>query len=262
MKIFIFLLFTIGISASTFAEITSVKGIYQGKNLFVQNPLINKNKREFCIDSVMVNGHKIPDETHSSAFIISLEIMKFKLGEKITVAFYHKDDCEPMIINPEVLKPLSTFKLKNHKMKDDYLICKTTRESSQLTFFIEEYRWDRWLTIDEIKGKGGPDDNTYKIKVYPHNGKNMYRLKQVDHMNRVHYSDTMKYQLDIDPVELKTKNVVTEEIAFSKETLYQLYNRFGERVRFGGGTVIDVSDLSKGIYFLSYGDNVVEIKKR
>ncbi|MFO7790718.1 MAG: hypothetical protein R6V32_09120 [Bacteroidales bacterium] len=262
MRKIVVLLLILGFAANTFADVTRIKGVFQGKNLFVQNSLVDDKKGEFCIKSITVNGEKVPDEVRSSAFVVSLDRMGLELGQDITIVFKHEDDCAPLVINPEVLKPLSTFELKNHEMKDGKLIYETTGESSKLTFFVEEYRWDRWLTIDEIEGYGGPGDNTYKVKVYPHNGKNMYRLKQVDHMNRVHYSDTMKYQLDIDPVKLKTKSVVTDEIVFSKETLYELYNSFGERVRFGGGAVIDVSDLSKGIYFLSYGDNVVEIEKR
>ncbi|MFW5767659.1 MAG: hypothetical protein ACOCXO_04740 [Bacteroidota bacterium] len=244
------------------AEKMIVEGIYQGKNIFVKNSLVDDKKGEFCISNVTVNGENIPDELRSSAFVISLTRMDIELGEEITVEFQHEDDCSPLIINPEVLKPLSTYELAEHEMKDGYLVFQTTRESSKLKFYVEEYRWDRWLVIDEFMGYGGPDDNTYKVKVYPHNGLNMYRLKQVDHLNRTHYSDTLKYQLDFDPVKLRTRKRIKDEIVFSKETLYELYNEFGERLRFGGGRVIDVDDLPTGLYYLSYGDSVVEIEKR
>jgi hypothetical protein len=262
MKRLIIALISLLYVSGMFAETMSVEGIYQGKNLFVKNTLVDDNKGEFCITNVTVNGENIPDEIRSSAFVISLNRMDILLGEKISIEFQHEEDCSPLIINPEVLKPLSTFELLNHEMKDGYLIFRTTRESSKLKFYVEEYRWDRWLVIDEMMGLGGPDDNTYKVEVYPHNGLNMYRIHQTDHLNRIHYSDTLKYQLDFDPVKLKTRNKVKDEIVFSKETLYELYNEFGERVRFGGGMVINIEELPSGLYFLSYGDNVVEIEKR
>ncbi len=261
MKNIVVLLLPLLFTLNSVAKITRVEGIFQGKNLFVQNSLVDDKKGEFCIKSVTINGEEIPDEVRSSAFVISLDRMGLEMGEEITIVFKHANDCAPLIINTEVLKPLSTYKIADHEMKDGSLIIKTTNESSKLTFYVEEYRWDRWLSIDEIMGKGGPGDNTYKIKIYPHNGLNMYRLKQIDHMNSVHYSDTIEYNLDIEKVKLKTPGRVTDEIVFSKETLYELYNSFGERVRFGGGAVINVSDLPKDFYFLSFGNNVVEIEK-
>ncbi|MGC9331472.1 MAG: hypothetical protein ACP5DZ_06295 [Bacteroidales bacterium] len=261
MKNIVVLLLPVLLTLNSLAEITRVEGIFQGKNLFVQNSLVDDKKGEFCIKSVTINGEEIPDEVRSSAFIISLDRMGLELGEKITIVFRHENNCAPLIINPEVLKPLSTYKIKKHEIIGDYLVVETTNESSKLTFYVEEYRWDRWLSIDEIQGEGGPGDNTYKIRIYPHNGTNMYRLKQIDHLNRVHYSDTMEYYLDVEKVKLKTPGRIKDEIVFSKETLYELYNSFGERVRFGGGSVINVFDLPKGFYFLSFGNNVVEIEK-
>ncbi|MDA3820782.1 MAG: hypothetical protein PF590_10010 [Candidatus Delongbacteria bacterium] len=261
MKNIVVLLLPVLLTLNSLAEITRVEGIFQGKNLFVQNSLVDDKKGEFCIKSVAINGEEIPDEVRSSAFVVSLDRMGLELGEKITIVFRHENNCAPLVINPEVLKPLSTYKIAHHELKDGYLVFETTNESSKLSFFVEEYRWDRWLSIDEIMGEGGPGNNTYKVKIFPHKGINMYRMKQIDHMNRVHFSDTMEYQLDIETVKLKTPGRVTNEIVFSKETLYELYNSFGERVRFGGGAVIDVSDLPNDFYFLSFGNNVVEIEK-
>ncbi len=262
MKKPVVLMLFIAFTINGFAEIMRIEGIFQGKNLFVQNSLVDDKKGEFCIKSVTIKGEEIPDEVRSSAFVISLDRMGLELGEEITLVFKHENNCAPLIINPEILKPLSTYDLKHHEIKNGKLIFETTKESSKIPFIIEEFRWDRWLSIDEIIGKGGPGDNTYKVKIYPHNGLNMYRIKQIDHLNRVYYSDTIESQMNIDPVILKTQGRVTGEIEFSGETLYEIYNSFGERVRFGGGAVIDISDLPADFYFLNYDNNVVEIEKK
>ena len=83
----------------------SITGIYQGKNLYVQNPF-SSNNVGFCVTEVKVNGNITTDETQSSAFEIDLKAQNLKLQEPVTVVIYHKEGCNPKILNPEVLKPV------------------------------------------------------------------------------------------------------------------------------------------------------------
>lgn len=242
-----------------FAEELKVKGIYQGRNLFVQNSLVDEKTGDFCITKVTVNGEDVPDEIRSSAFVISLDRMDLELGEDITILFTYKKNCAPLIINPEVLKPLSTYKLKTHSVEDGFLVFETTQEASRLMFYVEEFRWNRWLQIAEVQGIGGPEDNDYRVKIYPCNGVNKYRLKQIDHLDRISYSDTLQLTFVVDEVMLLKEKKIKDRIEFSGETLYELYNEYGERVKFGGSTSIDISDLMPGKYYLSYDDKVMEI---
>ena len=262
MKKIIFLFLSFFVFSSILATELKMSGIYHGKNLFVQNSLLNETEGTFCISNVTVNGENVPDEIRSSAFVISLDRMDIELGEKIEVVFTHENNCAPLIINPEVLKPLSTYKLLEHKMVDGYLVFETTMEASRLPFFVEQFRWGKWVQIDELDGIGGPENNDYRVKIYPHNGTNLFRLKQIDHLDRISYSDTMSLYLEIDEVKLLTKKRAKDKIEFSAETLYELYNEFGERIRFGGGAMIDVADLKDGIYYLSWDDKVAEMEIR
>ncbi len=260
MKKVVFTLLSLLIVAIGFATELKMTGIYHGKNLFVQNSLLNDKEGLFCITNVTVNGENIPDEIRSSAFVISLDRMDIELGENITIIFTHESNCAPLIINPEVLKPLSTYELVGYKLQDGFLAFETTREASRLMFYVEEFRWGKWVQIDEFEGIGGPENNDYRVKIYPHNGMNIYRLKQIDHLDRISYSDTLKLHLEIDEVKLLTKKRAKDKIEFSAETLYELYNEFGERIRFGGGAIIDVVGLKDGMYYLSWDDKVAEIE--
>jgi hypothetical protein len=245
-----------------FAEELKVKGVYQGRNLFVQNSLVDEKTGDFCITKVIVNGEEIPDEVRSSAFVISFDRMDIELGEDITILFTHKENCAPLIINPEVLKPLSTYKLLAHRVEDGFLVFETTQEASRLMFYVEEFRWNRWLQIAEVQGIGGPDDNDYRVKIYPCDGVNKYRIKQIDHLDRISYSDTLQLAFEVDRVKFLNKKRIKDSIEFSGETLYELYNEYGERVKFGGDASIDISDLMPGKYYLSYDDKVVEILRQ
>src|ERR1700745_1336106 len=85
-----------------------LEGNYQGKNLYIQNPFGNGGVG-FCVTEVLVNGNVTVDETQSSAFEIDFKPHNLKIGDKIEVKIKHKTDCKPKVLNPEVLKPKSTF---------------------------------------------------------------------------------------------------------------------------------------------------------
>src|SRR5436853_1979756 len=87
-----------------------LEGNYQGKNLYVQNPFAGSGVG-FCVQKVEVNGQVTTDEINSSAFEIDFNNYQFKIGDKISVKITHKDDCKPKVLNPEVLKPKSTFEV-------------------------------------------------------------------------------------------------------------------------------------------------------
>lgn len=88
-----------------------LEGNYQGKNLYVQNPYGNSAGVGFCVTEVLVNGNITTDETNSSAFEIDMKSHKLNIGDKVEIKIKHKEGCKPKVLNPEVLKPKSTFEV-------------------------------------------------------------------------------------------------------------------------------------------------------
>ena len=86
----------------------SIEGTYQGKNLYVQNP-IDDEGFGYCATKVTVNGDIMPGGTGSGAFEIDFGIFNIALGEPVFIVIEHHDGCKPKILNPEVLLPRSTF---------------------------------------------------------------------------------------------------------------------------------------------------------
>ena len=97
-----------------------LEGIFQGKNLYVMNPFSSSGVG-FCVYEVTVNGQITTDEINSSAFEIDLSIFQFKLGDKLIVEIKHKENCKPKVLNPEILKPKSTFNITIIKVEDGKL---------------------------------------------------------------------------------------------------------------------------------------------
>src|SRR5262245_30930698 len=86
------------------AGVLVLEGNFQGKNLYVKNPLAVSGVG-FCIFEVTVNGQVTTDETNSSAFEIDFAPFQLNIGDPVVVKIKHKDDCKPSVLNPEVLKP-------------------------------------------------------------------------------------------------------------------------------------------------------------
>lgn len=238
-----------------------LKGVYQGKNIYVMNPFASSGVG-FCVFEVTVNGQMSTDEINSSAFEVDLTVYQFKKGDEVSIIIKYKDGCVPKIINPEVLKPQSTFEALNMKVDNNNLMTWTaTQESGSLPFVVEQFRWNKWVKVAEIEGKGTPGSNNYSVKVPAHSGNNRFRIKQVDYTRKPRYSKEVRYRSLEAPVTF-TPAKPENEIVFSRETFYEIYDYFGNLVDKGIATKVDISKLAKGDYFLNYDVNTVTFSKK
>ncbi len=175
----------------------------------------------------------------------------------------HKDDCKPKVLNPEVLKPKSTYEVTNMKLDADGTLKWTTKnETGKLPFVIEQYRWNKWVKVGETDGKGIGDNNEYVFKVTTlHSGENQIRLKQVDYTSQPRYSKPVKFVSTMPEVTFAPAKV-SKDITFSAETLYEIYDQYGNVVKKGFGKSVDCGNLAKGIYYLNYDNKTAEFIKK
>ncbi|MFB6307236.1 MAG: hypothetical protein ABEH43_09670 [Flavobacteriales bacterium] len=246
----------------SFGGVLVFEGNYQGKNLYVQNPF-TKAGVGFCAYEVLVNDKVTTDETNSSAFEIDLSVHDLEIGEKITVKVKYTDDCTPKVLNPEVLKPKSTFETIDIKVTDDRILKWTTKgETGELPYIIEQKRWNKWVRVGEVQGKGTPEKHEYSFKIQPHSGENIFRVKQVDYTGRPRVSPTAKYR-DPSMKELTfSPKKVSDKIMISGETLYEIYDQYGNIVKKGFDDTINVENLDKGLYYLNFDNKYKEFVKK
>ncbi|MBS1646713.1 MAG: hypothetical protein JST67_05180 [Bacteroidetes bacterium] len=244
-----------------------IEGNYQGKNLYVQNPFASGGVG-FCVTEVYVNGNLTTDETQSSAFEIDFKPHKLVIGDKIEIKIKHKDGCKPKVLNPEVLKPKSTYEVISMSVSPDGTLKWSTKaESGKLAYVIEQYRWNKWVKVGEVDGVGTASTNNYEFKVTPHSGKNQFRVKQTDYSGQPRLSKSVEYNnaagCDISFAPAK----VSKEISFNcsekpVETMYEIYDQYGNIVKRGYGSKVDCSNLAKGGYFLNYDNKMGEFVKK
>ncbi|GAB4377547.1 MAG: hypothetical protein Kow0075_06220 [Salibacteraceae bacterium] len=251
-------------TGAIYAGTIVLEGNYQGKNLYVKNPFGGSGVG-FCVYEVTVNGSVTTDEWNSSAFEIDLSVHNLELGDEVVVVIKHRDDCGgvPKVLNPEVLNPKSTFKTQSISVTPDgTLKWSTTDEAGVLTFIIEQYRWNKWVYVGEVEGKGRTGKvNEYSFKITPHSGENKFRVKQVDYTGIPRYSPVATFQSNDPPVTFSPTKV-EDKIEFSRETMYEIYDIHGNIVKKGFAKQVDVSNLKKGLYYLNYDNSTSEFMKK
>lgn len=174
-----------------------LEGNYQGKVLYVQNPF-SSGGVGFCVSEVKVNGNITTDELTSSAFEIDLKPHNLKIGDKVTIQIFHKEGCKPKVLNPEVLKPKSTYEIIAMSAdKDGTYKWSTKSETGKLTFIIEQFRWNKWVKVGEVEGVGTPTSNDYSFKIAPHSGKNQLRVRQTDYSGQPRLSKAVDFISDV-----------------------------------------------------------------
>jgi hypothetical protein len=257
---FLSLLLVVSINV-LFAGTIILEGNYQGKNIYVQNPFSGTGVG-FCTFEVRVNGDVTTDEVNSSAFEIDLANFQLEIGAKVVVTIKHKDDCKPKVLNPEVLKPKSTFEVIDMDIdKEGVFKWSAKGETGKLPYIIEQFRWNKWIKVGEVEGKGTPETNQYSFKIAPHTGENLFRVKQVDYTGKPRYSKSAKYrsmavEVTFSPIK------VSKDLIFSAETMFEIYDSYGNIVKKGFADKIDVTNLQKGIYYLNYDNKTDKFVKK
>ena len=234
------------------------EGHYQGKNLYVQNPFSGSGVG-FCVIAVYVNGDVTTDQVNSSAFEIDFSNLTLKVGSPVTVKIQHKLDCLPKVLNPEVLRPRSTFEtISINISEDEVLQWKTSGEQGKLTYIIEQYRWSKWVKAGEVDGDGVPGTHSYDFKISPHSGDNKYRVKQIDYTGKPRISPSTDFNSALAAISIPNPRV-KDKLEFTGETLYEIYDTYGNLVKKGFGKNIGVTNLKKGLYYINYDSKTGEV---
>ncbi len=242
------------------AGVVVIDGKYQNKNLYVQNSLSNSGVG-YCAYEVSVNGQVSNDEVNSSAFEVDLSQYQLKFGDDVSIKIKHKDGCIPKILNPEVLKPKPTFDIISFNIDPSGdLKWKTKSESGSLPYIVEQYRWNKWVYVGEVQGKGTAEEHEYSFQATLHSGENKFRIKQVGHTNQPKFSSSVAITSGKSKVTYNYSR--SAEVQFSDETLFEVYDFYGTIVKKGFGKKIDMTNLTKGGYYLCYDNIVEEFKKK
>lgn len=263
MRALFLLLSILWFNHNVFSASLSVEGTYQGKNLYIQNPMDDEGFG-YCVTKVTVNGDVMPGGTNVGAFEVDFSNFNIAVGEPVFIEIESHDGCKPKVLNPEVLLPRSTFNVESMTVsKDGKLEWTTSKEEGKLPFVIEQYRWNKWVRVGEVQGLGGASGtNSYTFLFAPHSGENSVRVVQVDHSGKKRPSDPVKFtseksKLTKTPAKVKSDIQFLDPNGVLTETRYEIYDAYGNIVKKGVGKVVNCSNLKKGVYYINF-DNTNE----
>lgn len=255
------LIFFLSLSNFASGDQLELSGIFLGQNIYVMNPFSDSGVG-FCVFEVSVNGQTTSDEINSSAFEIDLSKYDFSIGENIIISLQYKSGCIPKIINPEAIKPVSSFKIqKAYVDPNGFLNWTTTNELGSLPFIIQQYRWNKWITVGQVEGNGTPEINQYRLNIRPHSTQNIFRIYQIDYTGKAHYSEEIEYQSKRAAIKFGPEKI-KNELVFSSETLYEIYDKFGNIIFKGFGQKIKLDELQKGLYYINYDNTMGSFQKK
>lgn len=237
-----------------------IEGKYQNKNLYVQNAFASSGVG-FCVYEVRVNGEVTTDELNSSAFEIDLAQRNLKPGDNVSITIKHKDGCTPKILNPDALKPTPTFETIDINVNSNGLLTwKTKGEIGSLPYIVEQYKWNKWVSVGEVQGKGTPDENEYSFNIALISGENKFRVKQIGLNKKPRYSKEASFKNIRAAISFNyDKN--KQSLVFTDNTDYEIYDRFGNLVKKGFGKNVDISNLENSIHYLNFDNQTTQFTK-
>ena len=255
-QLFLFSFLCLGMSFNTFADF-SIEGHYQGKKIYVQSPP-DEDGFGFCINKVTVNGDIIPVDIYSSAFQIDLSEYNIEIGQEVIIVFEHDEGCKPKLLNPEALRPRSTFVLEEISCSTiGELKWSTTGETGKLNFLIEQYKWNKWIVVGEVLGIGTGDLNTYTFNIHPHSGENTVRLAQIDNTSKKRVTQSISFVSGVTKEPKLTISKSKKQIEFlvngvPTKTKYEIYDAYGNIVKKGFNSKVSYTNLKIGVYYINY----------
>ena len=242
-------------------KLLSTEGQYQGDKLFIKNPK-QMDGFGYCIIKVTVNGEVLPASIQSPNFEVDFSLFNLEIGDDVFVVIEHFDGCTPRFLNPKILLPESTFKLKDIRMKNKQLLqWETENEKGILDYDIEQFKWNNWESVGQVRGKGLEKSNIYSFKVSPHSGENKFRVTQTDNSGEKRISQEIIQESDIEKYTMSPSRVRDYIFFYSagelKKTRFEVFDAFGNLLKVWLSNNVDCRNIVNGIYYMNY-DNKTE----
>ena len=231
-------------------------GVYNGKNLYVQNP-IAPNLKDYCTQEVYVNGELVFQNPRSSAFTINLAHLSTK--DPVEIKILYSEGCMPKIINPQVVRALASFKYLAVNVDTAAVSWTTNNQQKGGKFFIEQWHNERWMPVATVSAE--VDQARYSTAVSHNSGTNRYRIKFLQDDGEMYYSNVQEYSSAQEPISF-TPTRVSDKIFLSQNTDYEVTDTGGKQLLKGKGNEIFVGNLSTGVYYLKIDNRVEKFFKK
>ncbi len=256
--IFILLITSQLVNAQT--DTISVSGMYYHTNVYIYNPSLGDS---YSVQSVIVNDDTITKNLNANGIELDLSTYKMDEGDRVSIQVIYKGDFSPVIVNPNALMPPVKFRISKPKYsKNQELKWMVRGVPGDYPIVVEQYKWNSWKTVATIDPIDTVANNLYRVKINPHSGKNIYRVKSHNIKGEEIVSrESIFSDSKISTVSIQNKKFF-DEIVLSSKTEYEIYDPQGNLKISGYDRYIDIKKLTKGKYLLFFDNQIKEFKKK
>jgi len=256
--IFILLFTTQMLRAQT--DTISISGMFYHTNVYVYNPSVADS---FSVQSIIINNDTITHELDANGIELDLNTYEMEEGDRVSIQVIYAGNYSPVIVNPQALMPPVKFRISKPKYsKDKELKWMVRGVPGDYPIIVEQYKWNAWKTVATIDPIDTVANNLYRVKIQPHSGKNIYRVKSHNIKGEEIVSrESIFSDSKTSTVSIQNKKF-TEEIVLSSKTEYEIYDLQGNLILNGFDRYIKINELTKGKYLLFFDNQIQEFKKK
>ncbi len=228
----------------------SITGVYQGKSLFIQNPLVSPN--QYCIKEIYLNG--LPLNLNFRISAIEIDFKSIDLYTPVAVRVAHDSLCQPKIVNPQAVLWHSSFRFTSIIVTDEELKWATRGERDRATYTIEKLNGEEWLDVSVVESKADFAASEYIYYPEHSEGANKYRIKYEPPSGSYLYSDEVEVVFYKEPITFSPK-VVSDKITLSKAAPFEILDANENVILTGSSKEIPLRLLKPGSYFIVLDGN-------
>jgi hypothetical protein len=234
-------------------------GVYQGKDIYVQNPY-SKQEKEFCTLSVFVNDREVISNPTSSAYRISFSHLA--IGDIVVIKIHYREGCTPRIVNPDAIQPSGGFEFLTAQADRNAVSWLTRGEMPGGKYLIERKAANNeWQVVKEVTYQEDAQAGNYATPIEHRGGENIYRIKY-EGLNDVNaYSVSFSYTYKEAPITFYPVEA-TRKLYLSEETDYLITDATGKKYKRGRGRIITIHNLKPGEYYLNYQERSERFVKK
>lgn len=266
MKIAFYLFLFVLFYTQTFAQQNSCYGVWRTSPnfsvltyTFDSSGYVSFNQKG-CMNSVTLSG--IYKQHKDSIFIYYDTLTSFQQS--------------PYRIKDRILYPDTLFYINEHKIQiaQDFFIYNQDRDEQVCTitpiglfsfnikhfgdtFTIKHLNYLRWETIDTIIPPNDEYINMVNYPLFLHSGENSFAIYANNRFMKDITIEAKKAE-----VKIENKKAIKNTLTFSDITVYEVQDRYGNKLLMGKGKTIDCKTLPEGEYVLEFDNRTIEFIKR
>ncbi|CAD5281292.1 conserved hypothetical protein [Imperialibacter sp. EC-SDR9] len=224
----------------------AITGVYQGKSLFIQNPL-SEGVEKFCVREVLLNGRTLNLNLKLSA--LEIDFKGLDLYTPVSIRVLHDTICSPKIVNPQAIFWHSSFRFNSIVFIEEEIKWNTRGERERASYIIERLGGEDWIEINEIPSQGQFASSDYSYFPELTEGSNKFRVKYRASANNYLYSDEVEFVYYKVPITF-TPKVVSDKMTLSRATAFEILNEKEEVILTGNAKEIPLRLLKPGNYYI------------